>query len=222
MKKSLFYFTVGSIFVFLFLLFTYLTHKDLFTQLDFDTTVKLQDNLPRRLDGFFSFFSVAGNFEVLLLALVALLFSAKKIIAGLVAFGVFGFFHVVELAAKLFIKHPPPPEFMLRTEHPIDLPQFHIRSEYSYPSGHSGRTVFLSVLLLFFVWRSKKLPFWLKVIITFVILGVNSIMLISRIYLGEHWLSDVIGGVLLALGMSIMSLTVFTWPKTGKLSIFSK
>lgn len=217
MRRSFLLFFMGMVFFLFFVAFSYLVHKDLFTQFDFNTTVKLQDNLPARVDEVFSFFSTVGNFEVLLLVLVGILFVSRKVVASLVTFGAFGFFHVIELISKTFIHHPPPPQFMLRTDHPFDLPQFHIRSEYSYPSGHSGRTVFLSVLILFFLWRSKRVPKMTKLVVSALVGGVNAVMLLSRVYLGEHWLTDVVGGVLLALSLSMISLSFYTLPKSIKL-----
>jgi membrane-associated phospholipid phosphatase len=103
------------------------------------------------------------------------------------------------------VDHPPPPEFMLRTERPVDFPQFYVRTESSYPSGHSGRTMFIAVLLLVFLYYSRY-PLVVKVLLGSAILGYVGIMLVSRIYLGEHWMTDVVGGSLLACSFSLISL----------------
>jgi len=57
MKKKLFIFLSGVFVFFLFIIFSYLVKKDFLTQFDFDTTVRLQDNVSRRFDEIFSFFS---------------------------------------------------------------------------------------------------------------------------------------------------------------------
>jgi undecaprenyl-diphosphatase len=206
MRHSVAYFVIGSSIFFFFVLFSYLVHENLLNQLDFNTTVRLQDKLPRRVDPIFSWFSIFGNFEVMLVFLGVLLVAYRKIIGGVVAFSAFVSFHLIEIFGKVMVEHPPPPQFMLRTEHPVDFPQFHVRSEFSYPSGHSGRTVFIAVLLGFFIYRSS-LPLPVKLVLLSILTGYVIIMIISRIYLGEHWMSDVFGGAFLGLALGLISLS---------------
>lgn len=202
MSKRWLLFSIGSFFFIQFILFSYVVHKDVFTTIDFDTTVILQDNVSRRFDKIFSFFSDFGKFEVMTLALLLIIASVRKVFAGLWVLSLYVGFHVIELFGKFYVNHPPPAEFMLRTERIINFPQFHVRSEYSYPSGHSGRAMFVSLLILLLLWRTKRIPVWGKLAVTLVLLGYDGVMLSSRVVMGEHWMTDVIGGTLLGIALA--------------------
>jgi undecaprenyl-diphosphatase len=191
-----------------FVLFSFIVHKNLLVKFDFNSTVKLQDHLSRKFDGIFSFLSDIGVFEVMLAVLLLILILLRKM-QGIIVLGFFGLFHLIEMYGKFFVDHLPPPQFMLRTEKIMNFPQFYVRTENSYPSGHAGRAAFISLFIAVITWRSKKISKTHKYLILGLLTIYDITMFVSRVYLGEHWATDVIGGVVLGASLVILSLAFF-------------
>lgn len=124
---------------------------------------------------------------MLLALLVRLILRGRQALAGrlLVAFVATG---LVELVMKLYLPQAPVPEEAVRAAD--YAPLFAIDFPHPYPSGHVIRGVIvLGALCLLF----KNRP--LRAVITFALVGLMT----SRIYLGTHWASDVVGGALLGV-----------------------
>ncbi len=77
---------------------------------------------------------------------------------------------------------------------------------YSFPSGHSMASLSFYGLLIYIVYHSK-LPILWKRILIIILITIVVLIGISRIYLGVHYTSDVIGGFCLSLSY----LIVFTF-----------
>ncbi len=124
-------------------------------------------------------------FAIILLAVFGMLiFSRRWYRASLLFFGLLGGFFL-EIFIKFIMRRPRPAGGLIHV------------SGYSFPSGHA------TMAAIFFLWVAyeysdsfrKGLPR-----VSFIFTSVLLMLLIafSRIYLGVHWLSDVIAG--LALG----------------------
>lgn len=188
-----------------FLFFTLLVHFDLFTAPDLFITENLQKFIPRSLDTPFSLFSLFGSFEIVLLIILILWVLNKKLNYFYILL-YFGLFHVVEILGKLFVDHPNPSSIFSRYDIFFSFPSSGVNTGSSFPSGHMGRTMFMAIILLSIIYHSKKLSRLQKKISYLVIVTIVFLMFTSRIYLGEHWLSDVLGGSLLGAAFGFLSL----------------
>lgn len=206
MVKNLKFQIIGTLFFLFFAGFSYLVSRDVFDQIDFDTTVKLQDRIADRVVDVFSIFSLLGTVEIASIILLIGLFLGFKLKKIFVLF-FYALTGVIELLGKVVIEHTSPPILFLKTHTLLQFPSSYIPHEfYSYPSGHSARTAFVSSVLLFALWNSK-LTRGLKIAFAFCILIFDLVMFVSRVYLGEHWSTDVIGGAL--LGFSLAGLAFY-------------
>lgn len=82
---------------------------------------------------------------------------------------------------------------------PVTLPHLVDVQGYSYPSGHSlasAAVYFTFAALLFHQFKHKNARF----ILVFFALALIGLIALSRIYLGVHYASDTIAGVLLGTG----------------------
>lgn len=97
----------------------------------------------------------------------------------------------IELLFKYAIAHPgPPAEFVRAFAYLGPPPEW--RPPFSFPSGHMARLTFLTIVVSAIVPVRPTLVFGTAFV---------ALSLFARVYIGDHWVSDALGGA--TLGASV-------------------
>ncbi len=151
---------------------------------------------------FFFAFTQLGNeyFIFSAIILLSVFFIMKKksyVIIGLLV-SVAGSALTVQFGKRIF-----------KIARPVQFSYYHMDS-FSFPSGHSTAAVaFYGVVFYLLIQNTKKLKTKFVLLIT----GLLIIFMLgfSRMYLCEHFLSDVVGGYLLGLLWLLLSISILLW-----------
>lgn len=114
----------------------------------------------------------------------------------------------IGLAIKLAVARPRPTSDLVRVLSSI--------SESSFPSGHVLMYTGLFGIVLFLLYTLAPRAWWrtLGIVVAGALIALIGV---SRIYLGMHWFSDVLGAYLLASLWLILVIYVYRWGKRKKL-----
>ena len=133
---------------------------------------------------------------VSLTVLVMLMFKNKKygILTGVNLLVIFSF----NLLLKFIFARPRPIDINLIEE-----------SGYSFPSAHAMISTAFYGFFVYLIWQTnlpKKMKWWYSIILSILIL----LICITRVYLGVHYASDVIGGLLLSLTYLVLFTSIIS------------
>lgn len=98
---------------------------------------------------------------------------------------------VVELGLKLTTGHAPPDPELSRSFIQL-VPALETPS--SFPSGHAARLTFLSAFAALLASRR---------VVTLAAVAFVALTLVARVYIGDHWPTDVVGGAALGLAFAL-------------------
>jgi len=103
----------------------------------------------------------------------------------------------------------------LHRTRPDGLVPVYVENSYSFPSGHATIATAFYGFLIYILWRNTK-SWTYKINILFAGLVLIAAIGLSRLYLGVHFLSDVLSGYLLGLLWLIISVSIVEWQKSRK------
>ncbi len=150
------------------------------------------DNLTKIM---INFTNIGGAYSLIVISILLLFIIKNKKIPITIIINLI----IVFLTSQLFkvIFHRSRPDTLFLTS----------ASGYSYPSGHTmvSTAYFIFILYLIYKHYNSKL---LRIILTSFISILLILILFSRIYLGVHYLSDIIGGFSLGISYLIIFLTI--------------
>ncbi len=88
---------------------------------------------------------------------------------------------------------------------------------YSFPSGHATLATAFFLTILYVLWPEIK-EFRQKVFFSISTIMLILLVAFSRIYLGVHWASDILGGIL--LGLSVSTFCIYVYKKLAIMAQF--
>ena len=159
-----------------------------FSQIDSFVYTHISNFITPVNTAIFKFFSFFGSeiFIIILCLLVLFLFKKKSRGIG---------FTFILLLSTLFNQGL---KLIVGRERP-DINQLVTESSYSFPSGHTMIITTIVGLFIFYLWNNKKGSRTKKNVITIILTIIAFLVMISRIYLGVHYFSDIIGGITASL-----------------------
>ncbi|MHB1008605.1 MAG: phosphatase PAP2 family protein [Propionibacteriaceae bacterium] len=168
-------------------------HGDL-SRWDRPTLLWLVSHRAPLLTSFMTAVSVVGG-EVVVAAVAALVVLLLAVRRRWVEAFLVGLALTVAESVSLVVKHVvdrarPPAPYVVGT----------VEKTLSFPSGHTIGTATLILVLAYVWWRSRRTAPRAAVGLGGAAL-VIAVVGLSRLYLGDHWLTDVCGSVALSLGV---------------------
>ena len=134
-------------------------------------------------------------FLITLTVILFILIKNKKI--GLSIFSNLVIITVLNQLLKRILQRPRPTEFRIIEE-----------TGYSFPSGHSMVSMAFYGYLIYLIYKYVKNKYirWISIVLLSILICAIGV---SRIYLGVHYTSDVLGGFLVSISYLILFINKF-------------
>lgn len=175
---------------------------------ELDLTRGLDDSFYGLIDGMindrntkiFEVITFFGSTGFMIALTVVLLFVWKKGRGGVKLASAMMISTALNNIIKVIIRRPRPEILQLADE-----------STFSFPSGHTMAIVTLVAFVIYALWSSREkssITNCFRHILTIALIVVALLVMFSRIYLGVHFITDIIGGALLST-IIVFSIAIF-------------
>lgn len=195
LRENLVYFFSIIILIILFAIIKNTNIYNYILNLDY-TVIDFMKNITNdKLTTFFKFITFFGDWYIPFI-IILLSFIISKNIKYTYILGInYIFFGIVSILSKNIIFRPRPLEALIK-----------IPSSYSFPSGHTLTSIGFYIILWYILTYNKtkkvKYLFFSLFFILIFLIGL------SRIYLGIHYFSDVIGAVIISIPCLFIALNL--------------
>ena len=168
----------------------------LITYSKIDGFIRMNPLHHRALDFFFIFYTYLGD-GWFIIAVAIILFFLKKRYLSLMIVSSFALSGIIAQVLKFFIDEARPAYYLAKTNYPYFIDGVTLHNLHSFPSGHTT-SVFALAATLGFAVKNKNYS------ILFLLMA--ALAGYSRIYLGQHFMNDVLVGSIVG-----MLSAIFCW-----------
>ena len=199
MKKKYKKFILPSILLIIFILIMVLVLLGYTTSIDSYVYNLVTSNMTDGKNNFFKFITLLGSTKYMIcmcivFLIIAVLTNKKRlttnVILGLITST------IVNNVVKIIVCRERPDVLKLVEE-----------TTYSFPSGHTMAATMLYGILIYYVYNSK-LNKYIKILLITLLSLLIILIMISRIYLGAHYVTDVVAGLFLSAFLVIIMVNI--------------
>ena len=147
------------------------------------------------LDNLFKVITVLGEKEVLIVFIIGIYFMYSKKVGQRIAYSIFSSLHLNNIV-KGIVARPRPWTHASANYQPV-RPE--TATGFSFPSGHTQNS---AVLYSSFAIETNKKPMFILAGILIILIGF------SRVFLGVHFPSDVVVGIILGVGCAVVGAII--------------
>ena len=169
--------------------------NDKITIFDYKVIEFVKTNMDNKLTNLFKYMTNFGDIYIPFVIIVCIFIFFKNKWYFYLQSGVYLFAGIITYVSKLLVSRPRPMEAL------INIPK-----SYSFPSGHTLTSFVFYGYLCYLLTLDLKKPY--KILFSIFYIFMVLIIAASRIYLGVHYFSDVIGGIIIGIICLVISINI--------------